>query len=288
MLKKLILSISESNFDRCYIKDVNIIVVDNDVDKTAEEIITRLRGNHDSLNKLHYFNYPSKGISNARNELIRKAFLFNADFIVFVDDDEYVTTNWLNELVKTIIYNKADVARGPVFPKTDVTVPNYIDNWFQRKNYPNNVQIGSLVTNNLIISANSLKKFDVWFDPRFNIIGSGDNYFGIQIVKKGAKIFWAEHAIVYETIPASRANLKWMLKRIYRGASTYTFVLKLEKEYIRLFIKIAVSIIYIFVGLCGIIMIILPIKKRYWGLRKLIEGVGGLAGLGNLLYEEYK
>jgi succinoglycan biosynthesis protein ExoM len=288
MLQKLILSISESKFDRSLINDVDIVIVDNDADKTAEVTINELKANPLNVHKLHYYSYPVKGISNARNELINKALLFDPNFLVFVDDDEYVTPEWLNELVKTIINNNADAARGPVFPDIDDSIPDSISIWFNRKMYANNTQIDSLVTNNLILDCVSLKKFDVWFDSRFNIIGSGDNYFGIQILKKGAKIFWAAKAVVHETIPAKRANLKWLLKRIYRGASTYTYVLKLEREYVQLVIKILLSLVYIILGICALIIVILPIKRRYWGVRKVTEGIGGLAGLGNLLYKEYK
>ena len=41
--------------------------------------------------KLHYHNYPIKGLSNVRNEIMEKALLLDPDFVVFVDDDEYVT-----------------------------------------------------------------------------------------------------------------------------------------------------------------------------------------------------
>jgi succinoglycan biosynthesis protein ExoM len=288
MLNKLVMSINACNLDTSLVKGIDIIIVDNDAEKTAEIVINELRAGSSNRHCLHYFNYPVKGISNARNELIRQALALNPDYLVFVDDDEYVTVEWLNELVKTIKNNNGDAARGPVYPDTESHIPDSISYWFMRKNYPNNSRIHSIVTNNLILDCSSLKKFDVWFDPRFNIIGSGDNYFGIQIIKKGARIYWAENAVVNETIPAKRANIRWILKRIYRGASTYTYVLKLEKEYLKLFVKIMVSLGYIVVGGCGTIIAALPIKKRYWGLRKFTEGIGGIAGLGNILYKEYK
>src|SRR5665647_3191 len=226
MLKKLVQSIIVCNLNKTLIKDVNIIVVDNDVDKTAELVINELKERFYNSYKIDYFNHPAKGISNVRNELIKKALLLNPDFIVFIDDDEYVTTEWLNELVKTIINNNADAVRGPVLAKIDETIPDYISCWFKRESYPDNFQLNTLTTGNLIIKRSSLQKYNVWFDTRFNIIGNGDSYFGIQLLKKGARFFWASNAIAYETIPQSRANINWLIKRIYRGASGFTYNLK--------------------------------------------------------------
>ncbi len=85
------------------------------------------------------------------------------------------------------------------------------------------------------------------------------------MMKKGATIYWASNAIVYETIPDTRANIKWLLIRIYREASTFTYILKIEKEYIRIMKKILVSLIYIIAGIGAIILLILPIKKDIGG-----------------------
>ena len=107
------------------------------------------------------------------------------------------------------------------------------------------------------------------------------------MLKKGAKIYWSANAVTFETIPDERANLKWLMMRTYNGAATYTYMLKLEKEYSRLCKKIAISVINILIGVLSIIGIILPLKKRYWSLIKISEGVGGFAGLLSIKYNEY-
>lgn len=288
MLKKLILSIIDCDIDKLLINDVSIIIVDNDKDKTAEIIVNEIKEGLDSTYKLHYFNHPVKGLSNVRNELLRRAIEINPDFIVFIDDDEYSTPEWLNELVTTIIVNNGDIVRGPVMAVLDKKVKKFISYWFERPNYQNNAKIKEVAAGNLIINLNSLLKYNVWFDNRFNYTGSEDFYFGTQMMKKGATIYWAANAIVYETIPESRANIKWLIKRINRGASTYMYVLKLEKKYLQILKKILVSLIYVIVGICATIILILPIKKKYWGIIKFYEGIGGLTGLLNIVTKEYK
>jgi succinoglycan biosynthesis protein ExoM len=290
MLEKLISSILASKPDDLLVNTLSIIVVDNDVEKTAEKVVSDIAANNNGNCSLSYFNYPIKGLSNVRNELLRHAFALNPDFIVSVDDDEYVSDNWLNELVKSIVSNNADIVRGPVLAVNSPKASKFISCWFkERERYPDNTQLFYLVTNNLIIRAASLKKYNLWFDPRFNLTGSEDTYFGIQVVKKGAKIFWAEKAIAYETIPASRASLKWLLKRIYRTAGTYCYCLRLEKKYLLLVKKTIVSVIYIAAGCLALTgLVLFNYKKKYWGVLKIAEGLGGFSGLLNVRYKEYK
>lgn len=288
MLRKLILSIFECKIDTLLINDVKMIIVDNDIDKTGEVIVNEINNSFDNPHKLLYFNHPVKGLSNVRNEMLNKAFLHNPDFITFIDDDEFVTQNWLNELLNVIINNNADAARGPVFPTFTNETSKYISCLFPRENYKDNSQIFSFTTGNLILRRKSLEKYNVWFDNRFNDTGAEDAYFGIQMLKKGAKIYWAEKAMVYENIPKERANLKWLIKRRFRVASTYSHNLKLEKKYNLLTKKIIVSLTYIITGIIMMIFIIMPTKKKYWGIIKFYEGIGGFAGFFGIIHKEYK
>lgn len=287
MLKKLIYSIFENKIDRLLINDVSLIIVDNDKDKTAEIIVNEIKEGSDRNYKLLYFNNPVKGLSNVRNELLNKAMLQNPDFIIFIDDDEYVTPNWLYELLTTIINNEADVVLGPVTAKLDESVSKYIAYFFRRKEYPDNSKIYSLATGNLIMRRKSFDKFNVRFDNRFNSTGSEDSFFGVQLMQKGATIYWAAKAIAYETIPDNRANLKWLMERKYNGAISYTYILKLEKKYLELLKKTIVSVVYFLVGGIALIVMPFPFKWKYWGILKISESFGGFAGLFSIRFHEY-
>ena len=131
-------------------------------------------------------------------------------------------------------------------------------------------------------------KKKVWFDERFNFTGGEDSFFGIQMFRKGATVFWAAGAVVYETVPEGRANIRWLLRRYYNGANIYTRILILEKQYFKLTKKILVSLLYIFTGISAAVISLIPIRKRYWGLLKLSEGLGSTVGLFMIKYEEYK
>lgn len=288
ILKQLLNSIARNNFDTSLIKNIDIIVVDNDIDKTAESVINELELEPNKHYHLHYFNYTVKGLSYVRNELIRRGLSFNPDFLIFIDDDEYVTTEWMNELLRTIIRNNADAARGPVFVKLSDYIPKDISKLFVRESYENNARITTWTTGNLILRCTSLRKYNVWFDERFSKTGAEDSYFGIQMTKKGAIIHWAANAVTYEIIPDTRANVQWYIKRKYRGANMFMYMLVIEKNYVKIIKKIGVSFAYIVAGIPALLMLLSPLRRNYWGVIKISEGIGGLAGLFNIHYKEYK
>jgi succinoglycan biosynthesis protein ExoM len=288
LLRKLILSIADCNINTSLISDLNIIVVDNDAAKTAESTVGELIEKCKDIIMIHYFCFPVKGLSNVRNELLRRAYEINPDFIVFVDDDEYVTPDWLNELTGTILRNNGDMSIGPVISEFDNNVPEYISCWFQRRVYHDNENIKYAATNNLIIKTESLLKHNIWFDNRFNLTGGEDAFFRNQMLNQGSKIYWSEKAIVCESVPFNRANIKWLSKRYYNASNKYAFILMIEKNFLKILKKILISLLYITLGFFALLLTPIPFKKRYWGLLKIAEGFGGLSGFLRIRYNEYK
>lgn len=287
MLKKLILSIIGCNLNKSLIGEVNIMVVDNDVDKSAEITVKELADKFYGIHRMTYYNYPVKGLSNVRNEIFRKALEFNPDYIACIDDDEYATSDWLNQLVLTITKSKADIVLGPVIPEFEGKVSPYIAYWFKYKNLENFQKVDFFWTGNFIICAGFFLKHNIKFDKRFNITGSEDSYFGVAALKSGANICWANNAIAYETIPQKRAKLNWLIKRNYNGAVSFIYILKLEKIYWGLLKKTIISIGYFFTGCMALVLIPFPIKWKYWGIIKISECIGGFAGLFGISFSEY-
>src|SRR5690606_5169402 len=110
-------------------------------------------------------------------------------------------------------------------------VPIYISHHFRTYNIKNNAQIKFFDSNNFIISTEFLNKNKLNFDERFNFTGGEDRYFGTQALKFNAKIVWSKNALVYESIPVSRANLSWLIKRKFRTSNRSTYIKLLEKNY---------------------------------------------------------
>jgi succinoglycan biosynthesis protein ExoM len=287
MLEKLILSIYASQLNSDLMSTINIVVVDNDKERTAESTIVKLKKKCLNPFVIHYFNFPKKGLTHVRNEIIKQSLSFDPDYIAFVDDDEYVTENWLKELVKTMIDMNADIVLGPNLPVFEKEVPEYLAHWFHVENFENNKPMELVESNNLLIKSKFLVDHNILFDSRFDQTGGEDTFFGVQAIEKGARIFWAHDAIVYETIPEKRASLKWLMRRIYRAASTFTYILKLKKSYAMLIRKFFISIFYLGLGICSLVFLPFSGKHKYLGLIKISEALGGFAGMMNIRYKEY-
>lgn len=287
MLRKLILSIFSLDINQDLIKSVTIALVDNDIERTGEPVAQELMTQCPSAFDFHYYSFPKKGLTNVRNEILDKALSFNPDYIAFVDDDEYVAKYWLNELMTTMVKNNADIVQGPNFSVFEKKPAHYLARWFKFENFENNEKLDFVETGNSMIRSKFLSDNNLKFDSRFNQTGGEDTYFGVQAIKNGAMIFWATNAAVYETIPRSRSTVQWLVKRWYRGATTYTYILKLEKEYSKLAKKIIVSFVYLAIGALGLVLLPFPVKHKYWGLFKICEGLGGFAGFFNIRYKEY-
>ncbi|MBS1737854.1 MAG: glycosyltransferase [Bacteroidetes bacterium] len=287
MLEKLILSIKGNQIDAALIKSVQILVVDNDGERSAEEITNKMGTSHSDFFKVLYHCYPEKGLSNVRNEIFRKALEMKPDYIVCIDDDEYATPHWLNELIATVTVNHADIAMGPVYPELAAKAPVSVSHWFQNPERINNQPLDFFETGNYIISTRFLVEHNLKFNMMFNLTGAEDSYFGVEALKNGAKIYSAANAIAYENISEKRATINWLIKRSYRGAQTFTYILRLEKKYTALLKKMAVNIVYLIAGFFALILLPFQTKYRYWGVLKIAESAGSFASLGGLSYNEY-
>ncbi len=285
MLVKLIRSIAQSQVSDV-IGKIDILVVDNDGEKSAESVV-EAEEIPDRFN-LHYHNHPIKGLASVRNEMIRQGLAFDPHFLIFIDDDEYVGALWLSRLVQALLDNAGDLAVGPVIPVFEQEVSPDLSPWFRYHKIDNYANINFIETGNLIIRSACLQRHpDLTFDHRFNTTGAEDSYFGVTAQKLGIKIWWAAEALAYENIPVKRASLQWLIRRAYRGAITYTFIILLEKQYAKIVRKIVVNFTYFFLGLGALILVPFRTKYRYYGPLKIAESIGGFAGLLQLKYHEY-
>ena len=288
MLKRTLQSILDNDLQGEGNWRVDIVVVDNDTDRTAESTTKSVRVPENSFFKIHYHSFGQKGLSKVRNTLIEKALALQPKFVVFIDDDEYASVNWIKSLVNTANQEKADMVMGPVSSVFDKPLPEHITVWFKQPEHDNSHVVKHIASNNLLIRTDFLLESGIRFDQRFNTTGAEDTYFGIEAKRKGAKISWSDRALVYETVPENRATLNWLLKRRYRGAVTYSYILMLEKQYVQALRKGIVSVVYLIAGLPGLLYLPFNIKNKYWGILKFTEGLGGISGLLSIKYHEYK
>lgn len=289
-LKRLLSGLNQLTFKQCEPTNLEIIVVDNDLNGTAcllcEQISSEMKWT------LKCYVEPRRGIPYARNKAIACA-IDHADFIAFIDDDEVPEPFWLDQLLHVQrLNNGADVVCGPVLPYFDKPVPDWITKgkFFERPRYPTGHFLNGAATNNVLISSQVFRKMDKAFDERLALSGGSDWHFFRRVHCAGYKIVWADDALVYEWIPTSRANVRWLLQRSYRLGITESFCeIDIEPS-------LAVRVTCIFKGVRRIIKgaLSLPlsfIRGRHEvikTLRYIYHSVGMLAGVAGRQYQEYQ
>jgi succinoglycan biosynthesis protein ExoM len=289
-LKRLMAGLDRLIFKDRAVPQIEVIVVDNDPNCSARAFCEQLKSNFKW--SLKYFNEPQRGVSYVRNRAVIEANP-DTDFVSFIDDDQVPEPAWMEELLKAQQVYDADVVAGPYlpfFPAADV--PNWVikGGFFDSPHHNTGDLLKFTGTGNVLIRSQILKQIDTIFDKRFALTGGEDTHLFMRIYRAGYKLVWADAAVVYEWIPQTRTNIKWILMRGYRSHSTYTIC---EKELDPLFPvlvkRISTGSGRIAIGIITLLPSILLGKSfSITALLQIFKGAGLLSGLMGGTYEEYK
>ena len=127
-----------------------------------------------------------------------------------------------------------------------------------------------------------------YFDPGFALTGGEDRDFFVRLRARGRRFAWADDAIAYAYVPASRTSLDWILSRAYRvGNSDMRVFLKHPYGALALaheIIKIVGALL-----LFPFLLVILGLNpnRRAEPLCKLFRGTGKIAAIFGRHYNEY-
>jgi succinoglycan biosynthesis protein ExoM len=197
-----------------------IRVVDNDAGRSAEVVARAFAAK--SRIPTYYCVEPEQNIALARNRAIEMG---EADLIVFIDDDEIASRDWLDHLVIAVRQTKADVVVGPVVGIIPEEAPAWCSSgqWFNKPVPSDNSPMSwnGTRTSNTLVCGRWFYMHHQRFDPDYGRSGGSDVAMFKQIAKDGARIHAASEAVVYEHVELERANLIWLIKRFYRGGMVF-------------------------------------------------------------------
>lgn len=272
------------------------LVIDNDASGSGwsaiEPFITNgayTNGAAGEKPALKYCVEKEPGIPFARNRALDEA-PPGTDLFCFLDDDEWPVDGWLDAMLAVREARQADCIYGPVEPVYPDNPPQYFirGRVFERKKKRDGQQIGYAASNNVMLDYPLVRSLNLRFEEKMRFTGGTDYLFFNQAARKGMRIFWADHALVYDIVPASRMTWKWVLQRQYRLGNTFAVSENLHGDAKRRLYRLCYGATRIGLG-----ALLLPaiIVSPYWGLRSLthiLRGAGMVSGILGHSYQEYK
>jgi succinoglycan biosynthesis protein ExoM len=265
--------------------EVNVIVVENDTENFSESTVREIAA--ESKFEIKYFLETKRGIVHARNKSIREAGI--RDFCCFTDDDEYVPTDWLTELLRCQAEFNADGVAGPTHPVFKKKVPDYIRDFHLPDTFEYGTIVTSAYTGCLLMRKKYLDMVKGPFDERLNFTGGEDINLTYNISMLGGVIRFNPDAKAFEDFPENRLTVKYIIKRTFRNSNTGLYARYLRNPSgfkMQVFPRLVLRF-------CKGVLIFIPYyiaggKNKLKGIIKIVNAIGGfyfLFGMKNRFYQ---
>lgn len=264
-----------------------ILVVDNDPDSSAREVVEQQRG------PLRYVSEPEPGISAVRNRALDEA---TTDLLVMLDDDERPEPGWLAALLSTWRTSRAALVSGRV----QVAFQGELDPWveaggfFARRNLPTGTPITVASSNNWLLDLAQVRERAVRFEARFGLSGGEDTLFSRLLQARGGRLVWCAESVVTDLVPATRMSRRWVLARaLSHGNSTALVAVALAPTRPR---QLVVRLLYagrgglrVVAGAARYLLGCLRRSDRHQarGARTAMRGAGMVGGACGYVHQEY-
>lgn len=217
LLERLLGALVAQRTDGTFSYDV--VVVDNDRDRSSEEVVRRAR--YESSIHISYDCETERNISVTRNRGVRNA---GGNLIAFIDDDECPAEDWLLQLHGTYAAHPCDGVLAPVIPDFPPTAPSWLKKAgvFRRRRLATGTRIGEGDgrTGNVLLRRALFTGDACWFDPAFGRTGGEDSDFFHRQVERGGVFVWCDEAAVTEAVPPDRWTVAFHVKRLLRAGTT--------------------------------------------------------------------
>lgn len=198
----------------------SVVIADNDRERSAEAVVREFAAS--AAFRVTYCSEPRQNIALARNKTLEHA---EGDFIAFIDDDEYPSAEWLVELLGALRAHNADGVLGPVRPHFEETPPDWAvrGGFFERPRHRTGYRMGlkEARTGNLLFARRMIDGVSPVFREQFGSGGEDVDFFR-RMMEQGRVFIWCDEAPVFESVPASRANRRYLLRRgLLRGRNNF-------------------------------------------------------------------
>ncbi len=220
-LKKLLESINAT--ERPSNIDLELRIVDNDQNASAQETVKNFTKGAHEFTTITYKIDPRQNIAHARNSAIDMG---NADSYLFVDDDEFVSPEWLIAFANSEQSIPTAAAHfGPVIGILEKAAPSWAKKgqFFDKLVHTTGTPITwkETRTSNTLVQSKWFEEKGFRFDPELGRSGGSDSDLFARMSVTGAEYTTCQEAKVSELVPKDRAKFSWLWQRAYRNGLIY-------------------------------------------------------------------
>ena len=266
-----------------------LVVVDNDPEESARATIEALK--EELSIPLVYGVEERMGIPFARNRTLDLA-RGRADAVIFLDDDEVPCGGWLQELLRVRREYQADVVTGAVVPLFEDSPPAWMveGGFLQYTRHETGQVLDRAYTNNTLVPWDWIDRHAMRFDENMAQTGGSDTHFFRRLHLSGARIVWANDAVVEEIIPTTRSDAGWILKRAFRIGNSSAYIERDLFPWWRSLITMVAGGSYRVLKGLGMWLVgwLRGRAARVHGLRQVCYGLGMISGWLGFRYKEYR
>jgi succinoglycan biosynthesis protein ExoM len=292
-LAYLLDAIAALHFEAVPAPRFDVVVVNNDAESSVEHVLDRARMKLGD--RLHGLEEPKRGIPQSRNRALQKARSLGADYLAFLDDDEWPEPDWLEQLIKGAQLHDAALVQGMVIPTFMTSPPSWVvdsglfDGGRDELKLVKGQALTYAATNNLLVRADVVAKvggFDEWWGTQ----GGDDTEFTLRASRYGFSIVWWPDAVVHEWIAPDRMTRRWIFRRGFRSGNTYGLMCRrLTGSWGSNTLLLLFSVL---MSLVGIVKVPLGVVRgqvpAIVSIRELCYAVGHLVGALSFKYREYE
>lgn len=208
-------------------KSYNVVVIDNNSNDNTKEIVS-------FFPNVTYISEKKQGIAFARNRFLdycRKK--DDAKYIGFIDDDETLPEDWLNNMIACFeISSKVVVVTGAIMPVYEVAPPKYMPDGLHNA-YENKKEINTVYKEFSALTGNCLFLYKIWKRKgiRFNdklgrkgkiLMAREDTKFFSELVEPDYLYGFTSNAYINHYIEKERLTFSYFARRyFYEGISEY-------------------------------------------------------------------
>ncbi len=241
----------------------------------------------------------TRNMAALRNRGFQEA---KGEFLAFIDDDETAAPDWTDQLVGALRASGADIAVGPRLARFADGVPPPYDPSGLSFVRDLHLEDGALISLTAasgkprygLGTGNSLFRLKTCFGDGegamrevFGDAGGEDAELFVRLHRRGRAIVWAAKALVTETVPAHRTQVRYRLVRTLREAQHYVAIYRDSARRPRL-TALELRLKGLAQVFAGAVFAALTLEfgstRRLTGRRLIAHGLGKLPGLRAIGY----